>query len=162
MAMKAVRKCVSSQTAKFLTVLVGTNILPKFTLERSKEKWYVETVKYPTDLGDYIDSLGPNESSFDLHAFDQIADKVHGLVDALHQKGILHGDLHAKNIVLDPATMDVRIIDLDADRTRPISELTEDDVETYVEFWEPATELKTIADLLNYERNMMWKVGYIH
>ena len=47
---------------------------------------------------------------------DNIKDKIEKSVNALHKKGIRHGDLHQGNIMIDPKTLDsdnvqIRLID---------------------------------------------------
>ena len=70
--------------------------------------------KYPTTIGQYIDMLNEERNTFITESdIGEIAVKIYSLIDTLHSMGILHGDLHAENIVFDPETKDVRIIDFE-------------------------------------------------
>lgn len=64
----------------------------------------VTTKLYPLTLRQWL-STHPNDTTY----FDQLPE----LVQKLHNQGILHGDLGTQNIVINPETQDLRLIDFD-------------------------------------------------
>ena len=112
-------------------------------------------LKYPTTIGQYIDDNNISADELDISIKTQISN----LVDNLHKKGILHGDLHAENLVYDNNT--VKIIDFG--ESKLIKDLTEKDIAYYNKFWnikdKDLKPLKTINDLLEFEK-IMYTFGY--
>lgn len=146
-------KTVSNSIEKILDLIKDSNICPEFTCkEICSGTWKVIMNRYPMTVGQYIDD---NEGK----DFSILTTKIYALIDKLHSKGIFHGDLHAENIVLDPITMDVRIIDFEDGRTQMIKSIKKIDIKKIREFFD-TEEINTIDELIKYERNM-WKIGYI-
>ena len=135
---------------EIIDLLSKTDILPPFTISGSGPPYMLTMKRYPFDLGDYIDSLGGAKLP------EWIGPAVDALIDKLHDVGVLHGDLHAKNIIIDPPNKDARLIDFD--RSAFISELDGEDVKLYSQFWN--RELGSVGELLAYER-VMWKMAYL-
>ncbi len=77
----------------------------------SIEENKVTMEKFPTTLGNYKGK--------------DISKKIRRLISKLHDLGIIHGDLHSHNIVVDPSTEEVRLIDygrsyFETEITKPI------------------------------------------
>ena len=161
----------SSVYDKFYEPLLGLDILPEHTVTmyfRKPGRYYITEKLYPTDLGEYIDNnnIKTVEELRTFSKFD-IPLKIDHLITKLHKEGIFHGDLHAKNILLDMETYDVRIIDFDPKHVDTIENVkqTSLSVEKYKKLWlsdsdVELVELNTFEDLINYEKNM-WKIGYL-
>jgi tRNA A-37 threonylcarbamoyl transferase component Bud32 len=136
-------KQVSSRTIEVMRK--ARPLLPRFQVFGGS----VRLERYPMTLGNWLDEGGN---------VNLVEERIKKMVDDLHGLGILHGDLHAENIAINPETMDMRLIDLDG--AYYIEELDEDTTEKIRKFWSPETPLSTVKDLMEYERNEMWKVGY--
>ena len=123
--------------------------------------------KYPTDLGDYIENNNITSTSElnNMLGFN-IDEKISDMIDELHDYGIIHGDLHENNIVINPTNKDVKFIDLDSNYSHRITELKENPelFAKVVKFFNATqmdgTEITTIEELLNYEKRM-WKTCFI-
>jgi tRNA A-37 threonylcarbamoyl transferase component Bud32 len=146
-------KDITTYIKKVLDTISNLNVYPPSIFEeKTPNYWIMKTKKYPMTIGKYIDEHNPN--------IPELEKKIDGLIDILHSHNILHGDLHAENIVIDPSTMDVRIIDFEDGHTKFFSDITEADIGKISKFFEAENELKTLEDVKKYERNM-WKIGYI-
>ena len=69
------------------------------------------------DLGTYIDI----NKITTLEMLGEITGRIENLINKLHDNGIFHGDLHVNNIVIDPETKEVRLIDLECREPHPKS-----------------------------------------
>lgn len=104
-------KYVDLKEVMLMNELKGTNITPDFEVEKSDSlelPYILKTKKYPYTWEDY------ESSGFSTQPFKPQLKK---LIDKMHDAGVIHHDLHGGNIVLDPETGDVRIIDLGESRT---------------------------------------------
>jgi len=103
-------------------------------------QYYIMTSElYPGTLYEYL------ENTKDTKIFKKVSEKV----KKLHELGILHGDLHQNNIVMNPSTKDVRIIDLG--NSCYISELTVEDAQNDTLFWKRT--FSTVKELVEHEEN---------
>jgi tRNA A-37 threonylcarbamoyl transferase component Bud32 len=82
--------------------LKHSGIIPDFQIVHTSEGIVLKTEKYPLNLSQYI-SRGYDASML-IH-------KIKHLISVMHQHGVIHGDLHADNIIVNPKNQDVRIID---------------------------------------------------
>jgi tRNA A-37 threonylcarbamoyl transferase component Bud32 len=82
--------------------LKGLGITPEFKVVRRPERLVLYIKRYPCTLAMYFDRVGN---------INKYREKIKQLVQKLHENGIIHHDLHRSNIVLDPKTDDVRLID---------------------------------------------------
>ncbi len=177
-----VSRFVSTDTIKMLEKIKDQNIYPEFNITLFKETsnkkyndWSLKIKKYDIDLGDYIDDLvdklNRNITLEDLAKIGDIPNKINNLICKLHNNGILHGDLHAKNIVLNIDTMDLRIIDIGqyikgkGNPTKWINEISQKDIDFYNSFWDTknnaSKKLETTEELLEHEK-IMWMIGYVN
>lgn len=150
--MDTITKYISFDTKILFEQLKHLNIFPEFTMTKSSNSRYMlKMKKYKMTLGQYIDK--------NHYVDEKIIKIIHMLINKIHEFGILHGDLHAENIVMNDEN-DIKIIDIDSKYSRKIdnSKLTEL-IEFYTKFWEN-DNLKSIKDIVEYETNM-WKYGYI-
>jgi tRNA A-37 threonylcarbamoyl transferase component Bud32 len=134
-----------------MTVSVaGAGILPDFTIKGNT----LRMRRYPMTLAAYIETN-------DITTVEQLGDiaaDIDNKIGQLHELGIVHMDLHTQNIVFDPATGDVRLIDLGMSRF--INDLHEGDMLDCVKFLPGfcyGTEYK--GDIMAYEYRM-WKMDY--
>lgn len=110
--------------------------------------------RYPMTLAEYIE----NHDISSVEALGDIADKIDHMIKLIHSHGILHGDLHTGNIVINPDTRTVRIIDFG--ESMMITNITGCHLKRYTEFW--ASELPSslnMEQLLDNETKM-WKLDY--
>jgi len=132
-------KIIDENEKEILQLLVNQDILPDFKIKNNK----LIIEKYSTTLGNL-------ELNDDLTNELQI--QINSLVDKIHDLNILHGDLHEHNILYNPQTNIVKILDFG--QSKLISELTDDDINYYNEFWD--TNCESVSDLLKYEYTM-WR-----
>lgn len=149
--METFTKRVSAETLKMIQH-VG-DIFPTFTT--NGEFIFATKLDYTVDSWEEIHGMPVP---------DYIRFKIISLIDKLHEAGVLHGDLHRQNVVFNiDAT--VKIIDFDCDpdkngfeKSRFISDLTDEDVQNYVDFWDSASwqdePISTVKGLIAYERHM--------
>jgi tRNA A-37 threonylcarbamoyl transferase component Bud32 len=71
-------------------------------------------------------------------------------INHLHSLNVYHGDLHTHNIVINPDTGDIRIIDFG--ESRLINELSDKDIKYFNKFLEPTEPFTCPQDMLAYER----------
>lgn len=137
-----IRKRITRNEHKMISHLKNTDIIPEISkLEYS----YVTMEKYPMTLGEYIES-NDIKSLDEILTFKNLIDEQ---IEKLHSIGIFHGDLHTSNIVLNPETNDVRIIDFG--ESRFIDDLNADDIDYFNEFLDPTNKFENIYDMLEYE-----------
>lgn len=103
----------------------------------------ITLVKYPMTLSGYVDNGG------DLKRFQPHIEK---LINTIHHNKVLHGDLHSDNIVVNPETNEVKIIDYG--RSRYFSEVTPSVIQQFNEFLEPEEPFQTLNDIITFERTM--------
>lgn len=65
----------------------------------------------------------------ELRNTKRLAKRIKDMLEKLHNMNIFHGDVHEENIVYDPVTDDLRIIDFGL--SKQISEITDADLELY-------------------------------
>ncbi|HZX46708.1 MAG TPA: histidine kinase dimerization/phosphoacceptor domain -containing protein, partial [Clostridia bacterium] len=58
-----------------------------------------------------LDKLAAAPSGVDLKAFLHIACQLAQALDSVHQSGIVHGGIKPHNILVDPKTLDIRLVD---------------------------------------------------
>ncbi len=127
---------------------LGADILPPFFIE----KGYLYTKAYPMTLAAYIDA---NDITTVAQLGD-IAATIDDKIGRLHDLGIVHMDLHTQNIVIDPATGDVRLIDLGMARwIRDLHEGDMLDCTTFLPGFCYGTDYK--GDIMAYEYRM-WRM----
>ena len=97
------KKTISQRELEFFQKLSELELAPKILDIQHRGQYYiVKCQKYPMTLMEYYDE---NDS------IEPFENKLLNLVNELHKHHILHGDLHANNIVIDPKHMDIRLID---------------------------------------------------
>ncbi|MFA6089425.1 MAG: serine/threonine-protein kinase [Candidatus Woesearchaeota archaeon] len=102
-------KPVDGREVLFMNELKGTGIIPDFEVEINSENnshyypYILKTKKYPYTWGEML------EMGYDMTIYKK---KLAKLIDLMHEHGIFHNDMHDNNVVVDPDTKDVRIIDL--------------------------------------------------
>lgn len=97
-------KDVSRREMEFSLMMAALGIAPAvIKVVRLPNMRYRLTIeKYPIDLDDYQEEGGKIED---------VEEQVDAYIDMIHNLGLIHGDLHHKNVVLDPKTKDVKLID---------------------------------------------------
>jgi hypothetical protein len=160
-----ITKNISNDTKKILDDIIDLDIFPDYSEKKNANgTWKITMKKYPFALGQYIDSLNEDDVyGRDVKESDilVLSHKIYDMIDRLHEHGILHGDLHAENIVLDPETNDIKIIDFEDKYVKKIDTIDEADIKKIVTHWNTDKEINTVDELKLYERNM-WKIGYIN
>lgn len=148
--MSRVKKRVSYRCRKIMESI--KDLIPAFVASGNE----ISMKKYPSTLGDWLDNDGK------LEVVDPIVDN---LILKMHERGIIHGDLHANNIVITPGTKNPDIRFIDFDEAMYIDEVahSKDAIARIATFWQVDEfehgKVDTIDALLAYERNM-WKIGY--
>jgi len=100
--MSVYTKLISDSELKILKIASEHNISPKLISFQPLEnnKFRSEIQFYPLTLDD-----------IPLQERKQYVNSIKDLVNQLHQLQIFHGDIYEENIVVDPKTNKVRIID---------------------------------------------------
>ena len=124
----------------FSTLKVAPKILNVKAIVNMLE---IETVKYPMTLSEYVDGGG------DLETFQ---DQISKLIDIIHKNKILHGDLHSNNIVVNPETHDVRIIDFG--ESRNFNDIDDCDLDQFNRFLQPEEPFQCLNDVIQFEKEM--------
>ena len=154
---------LSKLEKKFYERINGSDIAPEFSFFKNESgEDYIKMKSFGMTLSYYIDI---NE----ILNIDQIGHIVKILnikIKKLHDLGIVHIDLHTKNILIDwidSKKMEVKIIDFDLSRF--IDDLCDEDFDDFKTFlpnfdFEESKNLKEkINYLLDYEYKM-WKIDY--
>jgi hypothetical protein len=136
-------KIVSSTELRFFQLAARANITPNLISVQPIHKGQYELTmeKYPTTLLQYSDAGG------DITPYKP---KIAKLIDKLHNMDILHGDLHGDNIVINPITEEVRIIDFG--RSYFIDEITPPILRQLSNFLDK--KFTSIDQLLKFETTM--------
>ena len=122
----------------FSTLKVAPKILNVKAIVNMLE---IETVKYPMTLSEYVDGGG------DLETFQ---DQISRLISINHKNKILHGDLHSNNIVVNPETHKVRIIDFG--ESREFNYIY--DLDQLNRFLQPENPFQSLNDVIEFEKEM--------
>lgn len=101
--------------------------------------------KYPMTLLQYCDLQPGNVKHFES-LVDQLYDRLHAL-------GILHVDAHGNNIVVDPETRDIRLIDFE--HSMFVKDVTQEELDRLNEFLEPEQPFRDVADVMEFEKTMV-------
>lgn len=133
---------ISHRTKSIISAV--SDLLPAHRVDGNQ----LHTKKYPTTLGDWLDG-GKSIKS--------VSAKISKMIDSMHKRGILHGDLHANNIVCNPDTGDIKFIDFA--EAMYIDELSSQAIARIAKFWDAELPIVTLEDLLAYEKGM-WRIGY--
>lgn len=147
-------KSCCKKEMKMWQILEGSSIVPKCVLFPQHAENLLCTKTYPTTLADYFE----NKKDMNISNTPYLLKKVQDLVFTLHsQFQILHGDLHIGNIVFDPSTEDMRLIDFE--HACLVTELEKEHKrEFYYKFWglemEEHSMFETPEDVLVYEREL--------
>lgn len=137
--------CSSTLEFEIYELLRGTGIVPDFVSVED----CIYSILYPTTLADYVEGANPPSSE----QLTLIHNKIDQLVYKLHSAGVLHGDLHGHNVVLNPDTLDVRLIDLE--HAQLIADLWDDPtshLEFFNDFWD--SNYTNVPEMLNHEYSM--------
>jgi len=118
-------------------------IMTKFEFDFEKDNIYYQKIDEPHYI--LISELYPLTLYQYLHQTKdrKIFKKIKKLIIKLHEIGISHGDLSQYNIVINPSTKDIRIIDFGG--SEYIRNLRDFNVG-----W---GKLNTVQDILNYEKD---------
>jgi serine/threonine protein kinase len=160
---KIITKKINRKILGYMLTVI--HLFPPFTYDydtRNSNNVIINMTKFPTDLGEYIE----NNNIYSIDDLNQnlgfdIQNRISNMVDELHRHNILHGDLHERNIVIDPDTKDVKLIDLDDKYCYLITDLNEpDNINKINKFWDTTTiigkKLNTLDEILVYEK-IMWQ-----
>ena len=152
-------KIINKQELKFYKIVEKEGIAPKIIevikLKFSDKKYLLKTLKYPYTLREYCELLSTDytteETNLILRPYYQ---QVNNIIDQLHNMGILHGDFHSDNIVVNPDDNTVKIIDFG--RTRFIKDIDLSEFGGIVDFMNVhhKNPIRTIDQLLNLEKRM--------
>lgn len=137
-------KTVSQRELNFFQKLSELELAPEILDIQLRGQYYIlKYQKYPMTLMEYYDennSLGPFEN------------KLLNLIDELHKHCILHGDLHGNNVVVDPKTTDIRLIDFG--RSYHFDEVDNDVIKHLNDFLKPDKIFLTLDDIVKFEKIM--------
>jgi serine/threonine protein kinase len=111
-------KDVLAKEALFFSEFKGTDIVPEFKIEVKGNAYVLKTHKYPYTWGEYSET----------HDMTKYKPRLAELISKIHDRGILHLDLHSENIVIDPSKDDIRIIDFGESLTMADLGIEPDDI----------------------------------
>lgn len=96
-------KQVGERELEFSRIFSELGVSPTiFSVIAVGNVYHMTSELYPISLSDYY----INGNDIEIYRA-----KINALVDIIHYNGIIHGDLHLGNIVINPADNDVKIID---------------------------------------------------
>ncbi len=149
---ETVWKIISRKTAKLYRIVDGHGIVPSFKISRlfpgHRNKYVITMEKYEYDLENYIQDYQFKQRS----QFQSLIDKLYGIIDKMHSLGIVHGDLHTANIVVNPPD-DVRIIDFDAKYAQFIPKMDEYYCKNFWKRWVGEEEQpEDVTDIIQFEK----------
>jgi serine/threonine protein kinase len=152
-------KEINEREKGFYITLKDTNITPNFTFFIKDGKEYVRIEDYGITLAYYIES---NEI-WDLKSLSHVRLKLNEQIQKLHDLGIVHIDLHSKNILVDPSCFDLKLIDFDLSRF--IDDLCDEDFDDFKTFlpnfcFESESDLDSKISFLQKYEFEMWKYDY--
>ena len=130
---------------------IAPRILSERPIPRGGKNARIQKVGMELEMERYETTLtGIQEAGGDPRKFFPAVD---ALIDRLHALRVLHGDLHSDNIVVNPATGDVRLIDFDT--TYAFEEIEDDMIPEMARFMHPDMEpVTSLAELLEREKRM--------
>jgi tRNA A-37 threonylcarbamoyl transferase component Bud32 len=140
--MITITKKLNTNEYEFLEKLEYTNIIP--TIYDLSHKSLTDE-RYETTLEDYI----VDNNITKLEQLGIIPTLIYKLIDRIHKLGIVHGDLHTNNIVINTKNNDVRLIDFS--ESKWVSDMDEACIINYNVLFEPEVPFKTLEDLMKYE-----------
>lgn len=143
--METFRKVVRNKESQITQILAQHKVAPKLLLLRPTldNKFIIKIEKYPTTLLDYFDNDGD---------IKQYIPEIKRQIEKMHSLGIIHGDLHGNNIVINPDTNDVRLIDFG--KSYYIHEIDDDVIDELNVFLKPYPFFRHIDDILRFEFEM--------
>jgi tRNA A-37 threonylcarbamoyl transferase component Bud32 len=139
-------KQINDNEKTILPLLKNTDITPDFLISDDISI----SQKYCCTLSEYLEEhkITPG-----------IKEDINNKIQKLHSLGILHGDLHSNNIVINQDMNEIKIIDFG--ESKFISEIKKDKdkyIQYFNNFWEPTewigSEITSIDGLLEYEFKM--------
>lgn len=146
-SLKIFKKLIHDRELQFWKVLEKTSLVPLvISITPScygKEYHLLITKRYPFTLGEWMQKH-PQDQTY-LQALPKLMHK-------LHKRGIIHGDLHLDNIVINPETQDMRLIDFDGSGW--ISELGQESLSKNEFCW--GHTFSSRESMLNYEKNAIY------
>jgi serine/threonine protein kinase len=148
-------KKIEPHEKQFWRILKDTAIVPTvislgdLPQKYNTDNWfpegcYVVTEMYPYTLAEWM-TLHPEDTVY--------YKKLPDLVQRLHDHGILHGDLLDNNIVVNPTTQDVRVIDFDGSEW--IVNVSPEDLAQDNFYW--GKTFSTVDEMLHYEKIEIYK-----
>jgi serine/threonine protein kinase len=144
---KIFSKLIHHNELQFWKALAKTDIVPLVLsirpAEHDPEYHILKTQRYPVTLGTYLEK-NPDDSYY--------LSRLPCLIGKLHRHGILHGDLHAENVVIDPAKKTMRLIDFDGSGW--ISEITPQTLQKNEFRWDHA--FSSVESMIDYEKNVIY------
>lgn len=150
MSTERVNKRVSYRCRKIMEQV--KDLVPTFVASGND----ISMKKFPSTLGDWLDDGG------EMKVVESIVDN---LILKMHERGIVHCDLHANNIVIVPRSKNPDIRFIDFDEAMYIDEVanSKEAIARIVRFWQVDEseygKVDTIDSLLAFERKM-WRIGY--
>lgn len=96
------------QKIEHLKVLPDERLMPPLTFHDSKDLQYITRLYFD---GISLDKWGNQQGEVKLDDFLTIAMSMADLLDKTHTSGIIHGGIKPHNILVDPKTLEVRIVD---------------------------------------------------
>jgi tRNA A-37 threonylcarbamoyl transferase component Bud32 len=155
-------KKLSPTEKDFYLKIKDYNIAPDFVIYKDdSDNDILKMRAYDMTLAYYIET---NEL-WEISDLNHIISRLNYQIRRLHDLGIVHLDLHTKNILVDPAStpIDVRIIDFDM--ARYIHDLCKDDFvdfKTFLPKFEYCKDwkLKSMIEYLMMYEFEMWKFDH--
>jgi tRNA A-37 threonylcarbamoyl transferase component Bud32 len=136
------RKTVGRREMELSLMMSALDIGPQIFSVRPvpPNRYILEMQKYPMTLEDYKDKGGQVRD---------FAEAIDALIDQMHDLGLIHGDLHSNNIVLNPDSREVRLIDFE--RTQYLNEV---DFRQISHFWDVESAYTRSDEILDHEYQM--------
>lgn len=144
-----ISKKVCKNEYEIYKYLKDTDIVPELQFTKSNT---IKLKKYPHTLESYHEHI-INTNTMGENII-QIMKNLEKQIEKLHSHDIFHGDLNLCNVLVDPESKDVRLIDFEYSVF--ISKINQNDIIFFNEFLDPLNNVgrkfENVSDLINYEK----------
>jgi tRNA A-37 threonylcarbamoyl transferase component Bud32 len=160
-------KKINAREKEFYEHIDGYDIAPEFTVFKDdNNQEFIKMKAY--NVGDVSNTLAyyiESNEIINIDHLDHISIPLHKKIKKLHDLGIVHVDLHTKNILVDLSKDTPNVYLIDFDMSRFIDDLCDEDFKDFKTFLpdfrvnKDYTLKQKIQYLMEYEYRM-WQMDY--
>ena len=138
------KKVVTQRELNFYICAKDESPLIKQIIQMYGDYSQLITENFPMTLSEYVDQK--------MGGLDTLKIQIKNLISELHKKKIIHGDLHSSNIVINPLTNSIKLIDYG--RSYHFNEVTPEILKSLTTFLEPEQPFTSLEQLQLFEMEM--------